>query len=65
MAEIAEMREVVTKKYSSNTEKGKAWPKKVHKMKDSQVTAIYLRIQAEERRKNQRREREQYSIYVG
>lgn len=68
MAEIAEMREVVINAFSSkDKEKAKTelWPKKVRKMGDSQVIAIYLDLQTKERRKARRREWEDVPWYTG
>lgn len=65
MADIAEMREIVSRKYYSDTPKGRIWPKKVRAMQDSQVIAIYLRLEAEEKKNNRRREWEEYPLYVG
>ena len=65
MADIAEMRATVTRKYSSDTPKGRAWPKKVRQMKDAQVIAIYLRLEAEEKKRSRRKEWEDYPLYVG
>lgn len=66
MAEIAEMREEVKKAFAGKqeTEQQKAWARKMRTMPDNQVTAIYLKLQAE-KRKTRRKEWEDYPLYVG
>ena len=64
MTELTEMREEISRAYSSDTPEGTKWTKKVRKMADKQVIAIYLRRKKEERKKNRRKEWSKYPIYA-
>jgi hypothetical protein len=61
---IEDMRDVVRDSFmTEDAKKNEKWIRKVRKMRDGQVVAIYLRLQEQEKKRQRRKEWEAIPIY--